>query len=795
MEQYRYFSVIGLTRRQFFPVGVRSLKLEYKLNENERRYSYDESFNGNLTLNNENGDFDYFYDLEQNAYKCRAIRIEIEKKDCDNNFFVWKVGRIKLVDAEFDIDSCTIKIKLLIENEYTCFDDNKDIEVNLLELPIKKSKADWIKGTFEKMNYNASSYLSLDDPAQFGGLHPGDLGWRCYKAVRHTATLPVSYTFYYGREVFVGPNPNNGTNNQNWIQVGLVGSSFKWARQPVLIYDWTITDTSPAFGDQYAINFTMFGDGSNGYWENGFFLNDALEYFFSNYCGKKLRSNFLGINPTASFDSTYPTLFRLFTNIMVFQKSDVKRPNDITKASNAPYTFKKLLVSACNMFNLQWRHIDNEYIIEHVSYFQRGYTLDTTIGDVKARIVRTRRYSYNTDKLPRFEKFLFMESGYKDFVGLPIEYPGDCASDDEGTRTKEINIEGVTTDVEYCLNNADGRSSIVSDNGIVFMATRYDATDQKYYAFIYGSILDTTNRINNVFGWAYLHALYHQYDRLQLKGYMNGQYTTFESTRPAKKRMRIAFKFCCGDTIDLTGLVKTNMGDAQIESASFILYEEQMELNLVYPDTTGNNACLKPYKFKFHHFDISFEAFYFETIFVTGSSFVTEIEAIKPDGTKQYFGYNPDTGGIAPATFPPYIEGVWKFRKRLICDVQYEGPWSDWETVDTTPLNPANCSGIAGTFVRRVGALFVFSFADIDIPAQAEVTRPGASGPYIVLGSANINGGVLPRNQRSFDINSVPPYNPNSVVFGGTYRFRFRRICNAALGIYSDWSAYVDVTI
>ena len=93
---------------------------------------------------------------------------------------------------------------------------NAEKEVNLLALPLNRVTVDYLLGAIEKMDYDSATY-KIDDPAEFGGVHPATLGWKCYKAVRHTAILPPTYSFFYAREVLTLPAAENP--GPEWIMV------------------------------------------------------------------------------------------------------------------------------------------------------------------------------------------------------------------------------------------------------------------------------------------------------------------------------------------------------------------------------------------------------------------------------------------------------------------------------------------------------------------------------------------------------------------------------------------------
>jgi hypothetical protein len=787
---YRFFTRLGSDRREVFPQNVRELKINYALNQQESRYAFIESFDGELTFSGE--DYQYLLAIEQNSNRCRAINFEIEKS-CSGSYSIYKSGILRTVDGSWDLDNCTVSIKPIIKNDYSCFEERADNEVNFLEVPIVKTTVSHLMGTIEIFNYSATTYL-LDDPSRFGGVSPSSLKWKCYKVEHFTS--PLSTNFYYAREVFL----NATSPGPEWTLV----SSGKWVRFPILT-DYTklyVNNQSLASGNApirffggnlFAYN--VFGaNGDPGSFDNGMEVNGLLSYFANVYCGLRVKSNFLQLNPTDSFKSTYPALVDGLTeHNILFQKSDIKRASDINNATKAPYTFKKLLVSLCNIYNLWWKIDAGELIIEHSSWFVRQVTLDLTTGKYPKFNKRTRRYSYQTEKLPRYETFKFMEAGSPDFVGLPIEYPGDCASDKEGENKIETSIDRITTDLEYVMANSDPESQLVSDEGFFLMAARI--YNGKLYTLTVEGILEDMH-VNNALGWAFLHKTYFKWWRLQLNGYLNGNYTVFESSRPSKKRIPLSIPFCCDDAIDLNGKLNTDMGQALVGSAGYSLYQEDLELNLLYPDTV-NQSCLTPLRFVFHHRDGN--DFYFETLFISPGPYHSEVEATLPDGSTQVFYYSDDDNGVRLANFGVVEPGEYKFRKRVVCDSDYESPWTDYISVQTGSSTTVSCVAIPEpvVYIQRGSrpSLFIFRINEMiaypNLEVQAEVTRPGAfATPYLV---STLSTYASSNHDLSVDINSAIPYLPTAAVPSGTYRFRFRRVCG--VGSFTSFTDYVDVTI
>lgn len=113
-------------------------------------------------------------------------------------------------------------------------------------------------------------------------------------------------------------------------------------------------------------------------------------------------------------------------NVVVAQKSDIKRP-DASEAARVGYMSFELMTDILrDLFNCYWYITEaNEFRVEHISYFdeQIGDTIDLRgeIGEAS-----TRRYGYDAGQIPISESVV-LEGYYDDFIGLPITYDKKCA--------------------------------------------------------------------------------------------------------------------------------------------------------------------------------------------------------------------------------------------------------------------------------------------------------------------------------------------------------------------------------
>lgn len=344
--------------------------------------------------------------------------------------------------------------------------------------------------------------------------------------------------------------------------------------------------------------------------DNGLLLGDILAVLVGDY-GVTVSSRFFNINSEFASDQdiNYVTNDRTTTgNVVVFQKSDVKRwdnaPGD--NATVFKTTAKSFIESICMQFNCVWGVIDGVLVIEHVSFFKKNGLWDLT-EDPYARFVKDLdSYTYISQTFPAKENFTFMErsqeiEGYNDFNGLPITYANACTTGENTDKDNNVAVDKVTNDIGALA--AAGTQEVVtgqqsgefSNEGMVFASCTYfpeglptfdnDNNPITCYYFVNTRppILDITPRINNVFGWAWLHNDFYGYDRFFPRGSMNNAQRQFVSIKPQKESDDLVFTYCGDfDNINPNTLIKTASGWGFIKSGSVSLMARVLKMKIAY---------------------------------------------------------------------------------------------------------------------------------------------------------------------------------------------------------------------
>lgn len=295
---------------------------------------------------------------------------------------------------------------------------------------------------------------------------------------------------------------------------------------------------------------------------NGRMLEDVLQYLFDQTgCGLTVKSDFFGILPdgSAPSNSAYTAASAQYQNLVVFQKSDIKR-HDASNQSTSPAWEMKLydlLNDLKILFNLDWQITESGTVfrLEHVSFFEAGVGNNYTSSYYKQQLEQ------EAGEVAYINKFLYRDeacSGY--FKGQPIIYY--CGEDEE-----EVRLSLFSCDLKYIED--DNQAENIGDDGFFLMAT----------VDISGTLYNVDD--NRPMAWTELHNNFYKYN-MPGAGEINGSPVTPLSVRPTKKQPAFTVKHCCDDTIDVAELQTTSLGNGEVQEANHHLTKETLQLELKY---------------------------------------------------------------------------------------------------------------------------------------------------------------------------------------------------------------------
>lgn len=675
----KYVFDTGTDTREANPLGESTFKMVYELQDttDDPVKDYNLTFDGNLVF--EGDDYIWLLAIEQGDNRCETLYLNMYDKRCpdDADTPIIAGTRIKLSDGTWNLDLCTVSIKVSSEDKYEDLNANKSDTLDIFNVAgeDKGITVDFTDGTIQFEFNDTEDTMREYDSTQFfqnypdaNGNYPGFMcegdtpmeGWPTYQgklfndlygtelnpdadhaylnigsephinlysdpfiAMRnfgwklyyyqykiqsgdliYDATddppLGVHTKFYQARflwvrEIMMLPVT---VANPGWLLDSTDGVTNKWCRKATLARrSTTVSGRQPIAGLTYASQYNfeqttyLIGADPDDWFidahiyvnalkglVNGVKLNAVIQQAVADINPDLVvRSNFFQINP--SLPSTLnPVTGTASTtdNIIIFQKSDVKRPFDSGHATIGEYTPQGLFNWLYTMFQVKYRIVGTDFLLEAVTdpVLNHPQQYDITVAPYNRMLAGTRIYSYATDALAGKETFEFEEALHADFIGLPILYNGDCVDRTKANGVLDHPLSDITTDIMYVMEYTDADSDIISDEGFCLVSTKVVAG--VYQVQSKAGILDSLQRPNNVFGWSYLHQDFYRSNRNAKTGVMNGQPTVFTSTKYIKKQSKLPVILCCISGFDPYASIKTALGTGIITKAEYSVYNSEM---------------------------------------------------------------------------------------------------------------------------------------------------------------------------------------------------------------------------
>lgn len=314
-------------------------------------------------------------------------------------------------------------------------------------------------------------------------------------------------------------------------------------------------------------------------------LKDAIDYLaiFLKYTAV-VSSHFF--NDATNYVTLNPNHLRYLT---IAQKSDIIRAGSSTPAQSGMMSWSELMDILWSMFQVCWNYdpVGNIINLEHISWFTPvNLGLDLRSMPIsKAGNV----YSYNKDKMPKYEKFSFMEANNADFVGTPIWYDDSCVNQDPGTNSKETSIK-VTTDLDYIINSPGA----IADEGWVILCNRLSGGN--YFVELNPGSYHNDVRLNMHLSWANLQDCYFRHNRVLIEGRLNGRPTVFWSAQKTIKQDPINAIVCPADNFNPADLITTELGETYFSGEKGAVEKSElfpnglMKLNLLYGPPENENT-------------------------------------------------------------------------------------------------------------------------------------------------------------------------------------------------------------
>ena len=271
-------------------------------------------------------------------------------------------------------------------------------------------------------------------------------------------------------------------------------------------------------------------------------------------------------------------------HVLISPKSNILNSNYDQPAMKAQTTLNTILNMLRDVYKCFWFIEDGKLKIEHISYFRNGgtYTGSPIIGADLTKLENPRNakkwgfltsnYEFDKADMPERFQFAWMDDVTEGFEGYPIEVNSKYVSPG---RIEDINVTGFTTDVDYMMLNPGA----ISQDGFALFAAVY--RNGRYELPIIERNVDGANlRLQNGYlSWITLQPNYYIFDLPAKKVIINKEYyEAYETSRKRKQKV----KYPTLESIDTKTLVKTYIGNGQVEKISINLSSRINEVTLKY---------------------------------------------------------------------------------------------------------------------------------------------------------------------------------------------------------------------
>lgn len=292
--------------------------------------------------------------------------------------------------------------------------------------------------------------------------------------------------------------------------------------------------------------------------------------------------------PTAEYSrffygSSNPISGQQFT-LLITQKSNILHGEYDNPAQKAVTTLGTILNALRDIYRCYWYIEGGKLKIEHIQFFRNGGSYDispeigidlteiTNVRNGKPLAYLTSNYEYDKSDMPERYQFSWMDDVSPAFEGYPIEIRSKYVT--EG-KTEEISIGSFTTDIDYMLLNP---GAISEDGFALFAATGNIGSYSLPFVFrqVDGAYLYMQN---GYLSWITLIPSYYTYDLPAKNVTINNINTSVQQTSREKKQ-KITFTSIIDP--DTNKLIKTYIGNGQVEKITINLCSRQNEVTLKY---------------------------------------------------------------------------------------------------------------------------------------------------------------------------------------------------------------------
>lgn len=272
--------------------------------------------------------------------------------------------------------------------------------------------------------------------------------------------------------------------------------------------------------------------------------------------------------------------------LLVSQKTNIINGEYQQPAQKAPTTLQQFTNMLRDCFRCYWFIEDGKFKIEHIQYFRNGgsysggailshdLTKELNLRNGKPWAFNTSEYSFDKVDLPERYQFEWMDDVTAAFEGLPIQVISKYVTPG---KVEEINISNFTSDIDMMLLNPGNMSS---DGFALFAAVPPTSGSQWILPFTRQTINGVEYFLQNGYlAFINLQSTYWLYDLPARRVSINGSEVYARGIERKKKQ---TFSFPANDDPNPMQLIKTYMGNGQVDKLSVNLCSRSIKATLKY---------------------------------------------------------------------------------------------------------------------------------------------------------------------------------------------------------------------
>lgn len=272
--------------------------------------------------------------------------------------------------------------------------------------------------------------------------------------------------------------------------------------------------------------------------------------------------------------------------LLVSQKTNIINGEYQQPAQKAPTTLQQFTNMLRDCFKCYWFIEDGKFKIEHIQYFRNGgsysggailshdLTKELNLRNGKPWAFNTSEYSFDKVDLPERYQFEWMDDVTAAFEGLPIQVISKYVTPG---KVEEINISNFTSDIDMMLLNPGNMSS---DGFALFAAVPPTSGSQWILPFTKQTVDGVEYYLQNGYlAFINLQSPYWMYDLPARRVSINGSEVYAYGIERKKKQ---TFSFPANDDPNPMQLIKTYIGNGQVDKLSVNLHSRSIKTTLKY---------------------------------------------------------------------------------------------------------------------------------------------------------------------------------------------------------------------